>query len=851
MKMLKGLEIMGLKQIQTNESAKKSTRLSFFGNLLSGFINAKNRPFQKSGIKIPGAYFSVGKKAPLTAPSTQLKESPVFIRPETTKTAAKKTLREALSQESSKTSVTGLDPKSEMLILRALSAATVNSNEKILGSPSPKSSATKTLSAEIKETGGNRVLLLTLKDPAKYKALQKFVSRIKGSALKNKIELPEIQLKTGSGSAKNSFGVKSTVVLNETNAPNKGMNAQPVSNLKTEKGEGNPLFSKNEKFAGGKENTSTVQGKGVSVKAAQTQNASAEFQTSGHPQKSTSASSTPSAKSNPGKADILSGRPRTNPNAAVSERAASSAAATKAGQPGPKKTENPLAQNPTKGKGPSNKQEVVLKSSNEKISAQKGARPASAAPVQVNQKKVKESRGKATGNRTRSSDQKRNKSSNGSALSPKSAPSVKARETGPVSKTSVPITQKKTNGKARFRADEIISGRLSKDGSMAGNGKKENIRVPSQFSNKTTFTSKGGETAPNTKSAIAFSRKITVEKEHSRPLETVLKRMSRAGKVEISGHKGKEDTSSQAKSPATRSGKASTKLYDTTEQRAENRLARRSAEGKMATASGKKGERSSGQGKSPLNAMAGNTIGQKTKSAFATAKNQHQKKRNANKGEAEGLKTKQFDETPRSRKLHDFAGKSGGKSVSNPSSKTENETILEFGKPGAETKGQKKVSEAAINAHSIHPKEMRLSEKWTPLVSRITELIQKFKASAKQNSVKTSFKISTGGAGEVEIQLNEKTKEKTIKIMVESDKVRGELQKNLPQIQQNLLLKGIEFNSIAIDTSPLGSKMNQAQDPPRGTHKSKSKQSKEVADEQEQPTVKKKNYGYNTIEVIA
>jgi len=203
------------------------------------------------------------------------------------------------------------------------------------------------------------------------------------------------------------------------------------------------------------------------------------------------------------------------------------------------------------------------------------------------------------------------------------------------------------------------------------------------------------------------------------------------------------------------------------------------------------------------------------------------------------------------RRLHDFSEKNPVKSASGKSTNSNTDFSVETGKEPADNSGHKTIPGTGITAETSVSKETQLPPKFAPLVSRITEMIQKFKTSGKQSSVKTSFKISAGSAGEVEIKLDEKSKEKTIKIIVETDKVRNELQKSLPQIQQNLLLKGIEFSSIAIDTAPFGSKMNQTEDRQRGAHKSKTKHSKEVQNEPEQSAVTQKNCGYNTIEVIA
>ena len=143
-----------------------------------------------------------------------------------------------------------------------------------------------------------------------------------------------------------------------------------------------------------------------------------------------------------------------------------------------------------------------------------------------------------------------------------------------------------------------------------------------------------------------------------------------------------------------------------------------------------------------------------------------------------------------------------------------------------------------------------LPPKWQPLVSRINELIDKFSALQKNRMVKTSFKIDQSPSGKMEIHFEDQGSVKTIKILVESDATKNEMQKFAPQIQQNLNTKGIEFVNFIVQVGQFGTKSGQATHQQRQTHKHKNKETKEVRHGDEQSPVKQRNYGYNTIEVV-
>ena len=138
------------------------------------------------------------------------------------------------------------------------------------------------------------------------------------------------------------------------------------------------------------------------------------------------------------------------------------------------------------------------------------------------------------------------------------------------------------------------------------------------------------------------------------------------------------------------------------------------------------------------------------------------------------------------------------------------------------------------------------------LGSRIQEIIEKFNAKpVRQSKINTSFKIANSPAGEIEIVINEQSSGKKLKVLVESESARQELQKVLPQVQQNLMTKGIEFASFSVDVAHVNTKNGSANPNSKNADRSKNKQNEEVRDDHEESTVVQRKYGYNTIELVA
>lgn len=159
------------------------------------------------------------------------------------------------------------------------------------------------------------------------------------------------------------------------------------------------------------------------------------------------------------------------------------------------------------------------------------------------------------------------------------------------------------------------------------------------------------------------------------------------------------------------------------------------------------------------------------------------------------------------------------------------------------------LNQPAHQAGSI--KSPVLNPKFQPLATRLQEMIDKFNSVRKSTKSNTTFRIESSPAGKMEIQFEEKSGHKQIKILVENESTQHELQKAVPQLQQNLNARGIELASLTVQVSQFGNKAGQTAPHNKQGTRHKNKETKEVQHEADKSTVTKRNYGYNTIEVIA
>ncbi len=780
MKMLKGLEIMGLKQVSNRESVKKGARLSFFGNLLSGFMNTKTMQAPKTAAKIPGAYFSVKKGETVQTKKTHTKEESVFIRPAIKKNSTINNLDHLLTENTSRPGTDTLDAKSEALILHTLSAAFANPQGNALKPHLPKDESTKTLSAVLNKKGKEPVLQLTLNDPLRLNALQRFISKIKASAAKNHIKLPAILVNTSS--------VKPVTGLQSPNTPEPKARVNKSGHVSLT----NAFATKTAKT-------------GLSAASELSEESIRETRTG-------------KTKKNQTKTN------RAKTGAHTSNRMVKSNGLTA------KESSGELIQNKKTVETPQNtaSHKPALPHVSEAVVSEKTQSVSSKAIDKIIAK-------------TKSA----HKNANQIAALPVKGKTIQSQAKKGLKKHAG------TRDHTRQKIQQKNTGNTAATQPSPGKAIKSNV-AEAVKSNKSASDRTGQKTVKlKIQPSESFSGKSVPVKKESAHMDFVLRQMVKKGTVEIHRDVPSETTTLKVKKQNSKTSYNENERIDTKPSSSKEPHKNSAADSIKKSGAGIEPENQIGKLKTEME-QSRKHAQQKGQNTFGLKEAEKTVKKGTSKSDsAPRIKVNNVNEHPASRKLHDFSAKSTGKPLSVQAAGTDTEPVAERGKQSNEIGMTKPGSEAVLDTNMQLNKENRVPLKFTPLVSRINELIQKLKGSVKQTSVKSSFKISAGKAGEVEIQLDEKTKEKTLKIIVESDKVRNELQKSLPQIQQNLLLKGIEFSSIAIDTAPLGSKMNQAQDQQRSTHKPKTKQSKEVPNEQEQSPVAQKNYGYNTIEVIA
>lgn len=114
-----------------------------------------------------------------------------------------------------------------------------------------------------------------------------------------------------------------------------------------------------------------------------------------------------------------------------------------------------------------------------------------------------------------------------------------------------------------------------------------------------------------------------------------------------------------------------------------------------------------------------------------------------------------------------------------------------------------------------------------------------------------SFTIDAKELGKMEIKVKQENKEEQGVILVENNDIKQELEKHIPDIQENLQQKGVSISAINVE-------VNSGNENSAGRKKFTNKQNKKIGDVTshqvstvETRTIKTKSYGYNTMEVLA
>ncbi|GEM_PF-6986874 len=181
------------------------------------------------------------------------------------------------------------------------------------------------------------------------------------------------------------------------------------------------------------------------------------------------------------------------------------------------------------------------------------------------------------------------------------------------------------------------------------------------------------------------------------------------------------------------------------------------------------------------------------------------------------------------------------------------ETIPKFNE-SKESEKQNDSAPVRFQTDGIRPKSPQIKETQSrAFVSRMSELIQNLEKVKKPGAEKSVFKLESSPLGKMEIQLKNGPDAKKIAITVESEHSKQEIQKLVPAIQHNLNMRGMEISVVTIDIGRfVQSKEQQAkQSSGRDKHKTYSKGKEGSDHEADIAPVKSRDFGYNTIEVVA
>lgn len=139
----------------------------------------------------------------------------------------------------------------------------------------------------------------------------------------------------------------------------------------------------------------------------------------------------------------------------------------------------------------------------------------------------------------------------------------------------------------------------------------------------------------------------------------------------------------------------------------------------------------------------------------------------------------------------------------------------------------------------------------TQIINRIQDFIEINQFKPGSGIFKSQLKVQSEIMGRMEIQYDEREKSKNIRVVVESEAARTEMQKLVPMIAEQLNQKGIDLESFRVDVNQFKEDESLEKDKNNKEQKHQSQKAEEAKNEKTDAAVASRNYGYNTIEVLA
>ncbi len=124
---------------------------------------------------------------------------------------------------------------------------------------------------------------------------------------------------------------------------------------------------------------------------------------------------------------------------------------------------------------------------------------------------------------------------------------------------------------------------------------------------------------------------------------------------------------------------------------------------------------------------------------------------------------------------------------------------------------------------------------------------------AKDSGSITRFVVDAGNMGELDIEFNQKAAKEQITVYVDNDGSKQDMQKIMPQIEENLQQRGFNFSGLEVEVRNNQKESESAAERKQGQSRSEEHEEallEQAVSEDNQATTNR-NYGYNTMEVLA
>lgn len=202
---------------------------------------------------------------------------------------------------------------------------------------------------------------------------------------------------------------------------------------------------------------------------------------------------------------------------------------------------------------------------------------------------------------------------------------------------------------------------------------------------------------------------------------------------------------------------------------------------------------------------------------------------------------------------------SAGESFENIQEKAESRAAGEWNDSRTTTKGtQQNQPLQAVTQELTAPQQTRTTQNIQALRQSAllqTKLADMIATRLESGSTQARFLVDGGRLGSIEIKCQQQENHNHVVIVVESEHTRADLQRIMPQVQENLFQKGIQLSELQVEVR----QEHQQQEMAAGQQGQHSRSGNgrggegvpgTSADSNEQP-ITRRDYGYNTMEVTA